>query len=223
MADANSYRNLSRSADLAADAAVVVSPLLNLAPSAASGPRLEQRRPLLALGSGSLAGTATLSLAPDRRSVEVSVHLDGGGAPSAVHLRRIASHHLRGGSGSYDYDLLLLEVIGRRRRSARTCLQERFSLDGRGAFLPFERVSDLRKLEIDLSALMASSIDGVRVEGAYESSASGPDSTGYLAQRMLTEIKAAERSAGVVEACKHLELANLYARRLGSSDPHASS
>lgn len=220
MADANSYRNLSRSTDLAADAAVVVSPLLNLAPSRASGPRLEQRRPVLALGSSGLAGTATLSLAPDRGSLEVSVHLDRGGAPSAVRLRRIASHHLRGGSGSYDFDLLLVEVIARKRGSGRTCLQ-RFSLEGRGSYLPFERVSDLRKLEIDLSALMASSIEGVRVEGAYETGAFAPDANGYFAERMLTEIEAAERSAGVVEACRHLELANLYARRLGSSGRHA--
>jgi hypothetical protein len=202
---------------------VVVSPLLNLAPARASGPRLEQRRPLLALGSSGVAGTATLSLAPDRRSLEVSVRLDGGGAALAIRLRRIASHHLRGGSGSYDHDLLLLEVIAGRRRSARISIQERFSLEDRGSFLPFERVSDLRKLEIDLSALLASSIDGVSVEGAYEASATGPAPAAYLAERMLTEIKAAERSVGVVAACKHLELANLYARRLGSSEAHASS
>ena len=153
----------------------------------------------------------------------MSVDLESGGAAPTIQLRRIASHHLSGGSGSYDYDLLLLEVHARRRGSGSVRRQERFSLEDRSAFQPFERVSDLRKLEIDLSAVLASSIDGVRVEGAYEASASGQDPASYFAQRMLTEIKAAERSAGAVAACKHLELANLYARRLGSAEPHSEA
>ena len=219
MAGANSYRNSAECADLNVAAAVIVSPLLNLAPSCASGPTLVQSRPILPLGMSSVGGRAMLSLAPDRRTVEVSAHLDGGAAPSAIQLRRIASHHLRGGSRSYESDLLVVEVIAATSGSDRVCLQERFSLSDRRLFLPFERVSDLRKLGINVAELIASSIDGVRVEGA---SASTSDSsvTAYFVERMLTEIKAAERSAGVVAACKHLELANLYAQRLGNSNQH---
>jgi hypothetical protein len=197
---------------------VVVSPLLNLAPSSASGPTLVHSRPLLPLGTGGLAGSATLSLAPDRRSVEVSVRLEGGATASAIRLRRVASHHLSGGSGSWESDFLVIEVVGASAGEGRTCLRERFSLDERGSIPPFERVSDLRKLGIEAAGLMASSIDGLRVEGAADAGASS-----YYAERMLTEIEAAERSTGVAAACRHLELANLYARRLGSGEPHAGA
>jgi hypothetical protein len=223
VADANSYRNLTENSDLAVAAAVVVSPLLNLAPSCASGPTVNQSQPIMALGTSSLTGRAMLSLAPDRRSIEVSVHLDGGAAPSAIQLRRIASHHLHGSSRSYDYDLLIIEVISAMPRAGPLCLQKRFSLSDRGSFLPFERVSDLRKLGIDVSALIASSIDGLRVEGAPHASSSDLNMAGYLAERLLMEIRAAERSVGVLAACKHLELANLYARRLGISKPQVAA
>ena len=217
MADASSYRHFADTADVGIAAALVVSPLLNLAPVRASGPTLKQSRPILPLGASSLAGRAMLSLAPDRSSVEVSVHLEGG-APSAIHLRRVASHHLRGGSRSYEYDLLVIEILAGMPTPDRRGLMRRFPLGDRGSFLPFERVSDLRKLGIAVSDLMASSIEGLSVEGAPVASASGHSVTAYLAERMIMEIKAAERSAGVVATCKHLELANLYARRLGSPE-----
>lgn len=222
MADANAYRHVIESADLAVAAAVIVSPLLNLAPSCASGPTINQNQPIMPLGTSSLTGRAMLSLAPDRRSIEVSVQLDGGAAPSAIHLRRVASHHLRGGSRSYESDLLIVEVIGATSKS-QACRQERFSLSSRGLFLPFERVSDLRKLGINVSALMASSVDGLRVEGAPNASSSDPNRTAYLSERLLMEIRAAERSAGVLAASKHLELASLFARRLGSLKPQVAA
>lgn len=219
MADGNSYRDLAEGRNFVFAAAVIVSPLLNLAPSRPSGATVNQSQPIMSLSTSGLTGRAMLSLTPDRSTVEISVHLDRGAAPSAIQLRRIASHHLRGGSTSYEYDLLLVEVTSGMPGSGPLFLQENFSLSDRGSYLPFERVSDLRKLDIDVSALTASSIEGLRVEGAHEASTIWPSAAGYCAERMFSEINAAERSAGVLAACKHLELANLYARRLGSRQP----
>ena len=223
MADANWYRNLIESGDVAVAAAVIVSPLLNLAQSRPSGATVNQTQPLMPLGASGLTGSAMLSLAPDRKTIEVYVHLDRGGAPTAIQLRRLASHHLGGGTGSYDYDLLVAEVVSALPAASPFRLEESFQLSDRGSFPRFERVSDLRKLGIDLSALTASSIDGLRVEAAQEAKGTEPSAAGYLAERMYSEIKAAERSAGAAAACKHLELANLYARRLGCARPDAAS
>ena len=223
MAEAELYRKTAGSERLAASAAVVASPLLNLAPTSATGPTLIQSRPIRPLGTSSLAGSATLSLSPDRRSVEVSVHLDGAAA-STVQLRRIGSHHLRGGSGCYEHDLLIVEVVAGMPGFDQSCSKHSFSLSDRGAFLPFERVSDLRASGIDLSELVASSIDGLRVEPAPAVRPSRQSASRYLAERLLMEMKAAEGGASVAATCRHLELANLYARRLvGSSGATAAS
>lgn len=219
MAEVGSYRSCVRRTEPGASAAVVVSPLLNLAPTAATGPTLRQTRPILPLGTSRLSGRATLILSPDRRSLEVSVELDGGG-PLAVHVRRIGSHHLNGGGRSYEEDLLIIELS-----ADATCSRPwaRFSLAERGSFLPFERVSDLRRLEIDLSELVASSIDGCRVEAAPAAGPSARSQHGYFAERLLMEMKAAERSASVAATCRHLELANFYARRLSGPESPAAS
>ena len=217
MAEADPFRDIPESLSFGASAAVAVSPLLNLAPTTATGPTLRQSRPILPLGTSRLGGRATLSLSPDRRSVEVSVHLDDG-APSDVRLRRIGSHHLRGGGRSYEQDLLIVEIVAGLGSFDQSSSKACFPLDERGSFLPFERVSDLRALEIDLSELVAASIDGLRVEPAPAARPSGRSHRGYFEERLLMEMKAAERSASVAATCRHLELANLYARRLGSSE-----
>ena len=215
MAEADPNRNSAGSGDLAVSVAVVVSPLLNLAPTAGSGPELRQIRPVLPLGRSRLAGSAKLSLCSDRRSVEVALHLDRG-APSAVRLRRISGHHLRGGAAAYEHDFLIVEIVAGAPELRRSLA--RFSLCERGSFLPFERVSDLRRLDIDLSELSASSIQGVHVEPAPAVSSFEQSQHNYFAERLLMEMKAAERSASVAATCRHLELANLYARRLGNSE-----
>jgi hypothetical protein len=198
------------SAQTGSAAAVLVSPLLNLAPASAGGATLKQSRPLVPLGNSGLRGTAMLSLAPDRRSIEVKVQLDCA-TPASLRLRRLAGRDL-GDEGSQD-DLLIVEIFAVQPSFEQPCTKRSFSLGNRDSCVPFGRVSDLRKAGICLSELRASSIEGVRAEPA---SAAEPASRGtrYAAERMRVEIEAAKRSASAIAACRHVELANLYARQL---------
>ncbi len=192
--------------------AVILSPLLNLAPAPASGPRLNQSRPILPLGGSGPSGTAMLSLSLDRKRIDVSVGL-ASATPVSIRLRRLASRHLRDGVRSRGHDLLILEVAAIEAGLEQACTSRSFSLENRAGCVPFGRMSELKKLGIHLSELRASSIGGVRVEPARlpERSARG---TEYVAKRMLMEIRAAERSASAIAASRHVELANLYARQL---------
>ncbi|MDP9413129.1 MAG: hypothetical protein M3Q08_03345 [Pseudomonadota bacterium] len=207
MADTNS-KALARATT---DSAVVLSPLLNLAPASASGPRLNQSRPILPLGESGLGGTAMLSLSPDRKQVDVSVDLHCA-TPVSIRLRRLATH-LRDGGGSDGDDLLIIEIVEIQAGLKQFCTSWSFSLEKLAACLPFERMLDLEKLGTCPSALRASSIGGVRVEPAQLPELTGRR-TEYVAKRMLTEISAAERSASAIAASRHVELANLYARQL---------
>lgn len=191
---------------------VVLSPLLNLAPASASGPRLNQSRPILSLGKSGPGGTAMLSLSPDRKQVDVSVDLHCA-TPVSIRLRRLATRHPRDGGGSDGDDLLIIEIVEIQAGLEQFCTSRSFSLENRAACLPFERMLDLEKLGTCPSALRASSIGGVRVEPAQLPELTGRR-TEYVAKRMLTEIRAAERSASAIAASRHVELANLYARKL---------
>ena len=210
MAEAD--RSLALSAQLGSAAAVVVSPLLNLAPAAGTGPRLNQSRPVLPLGECGLSGTAMLSLAPDRRSIDVRVHLDCA-RPASIRLRRLESRHPGHVGPSHEDHLLIIEIIAIRSGLKQPCTRSRFSLSNRNTFAPFERDGDLQRTGICLSELRASSIVGVRVEPASAADRASRG-TRYSAERMLMELEAAECSASAIAACRHVELANLYARQL---------
>ena len=146
----------------------------------------------------------------------MAVHFNRG-TPSAVRLRRISGHHLRGGGGAYEHDFLIVEIVAGAPALRESLSPVRFSLCDRGSFLPFERVSDLRRLDIDLAELSASSVQGVHVEPAPAAPSFEQSQHTYFAERLLMEMKAAERSASVAATCRHLELANFYAQRLGNS------
>jgi hypothetical protein len=164
-------RREGRQQGAAADQAILLSPLLNLAPARASGPRLNHVAPLMPLGGSRLSGTASLSLSPDRESVEVTAHLDG--AAPVLTLRRLARRCLDGGADGGDGDLLVLLLSATRVENdrpgasvARSSVRRRLTLTHRHACLRLAWSADLARLGIDASELEASSIGGVRVEAA---------------------------------------------------------
>jgi hypothetical protein len=176
---------------------VIVSPLLNLAPATATGATLRQHRRAIPLGNSVIRGEAMLSLTPDRRAIAVRMTLDRPCA-ATLRLRRLE------GSG----ELLILEIAASGSSFTQRRIEAHFSLDDRRAFAALP-ADGLVAAGIRLSELRAGSVDGVHVEPAPE-----PDPGPYLAERMLVEIAAAERSHSAVAASRHVELAILYAREL---------
>lgn len=199
-------------AQTGAAAAVVLSPLLNLAPTSETGPKLNQSRPILPLGNSGISGTAMLSLSPDRRSIDVRVCLDRV-APVSIRLRRLTGDHPEDVHRRLQDDLLVIEIIAVQPGLERPCTRRRLSLSNRAACSPL-RASDLQQAGICLLGLTASSIQGVRVEPAPAAGCGSRSTNGYSAERMLMEIEAAECSKSAIAACRHVELANLYARQL---------
>ena len=197
--------------------AVVVSPLLNLAPASGSGAALKQTCTLLPLRGSPLRGTSTLSLTPDRRTLDISLSLD---PPRHV---TIALRWVGSAQGSswdrFEEDVLIVEIAACERALAGACGPTRFSLDARPEYESFAHPDDLAEAGIDLSGLRAASIDGIHVEPAQACRRAGPSPADYFTQRMLTEIDAAQASATAVAAARHVELAILYARRVDRAHP----
>jgi len=186
---------------------IVTSPLLNLAPRAATGPRVNQHRPILALGLDGPRGSAMLSLAPDRRSIEVTARLD---RPTILRLRRIEPPE-----PMFDgEELLLLAFYEGGSGGEAFSGPVSFPLDERHRHAPFAPTSALRELPLFWSESRAGSIEGISVEPARAPDSAARRRRDYFRRRMLIEIGAAERSATTVAACRHVELANLYARHL---------
>lgn len=198
-------------------AAVVLSPLLNLAFTPGTGPRLNQIRPLCPLGNLSICGTAMLSLWPDRRSIDVRLQLNSAAAVS-IRLRRLTGDHPDNMHQPEQDDLLVIEIIAVRSGAERSSPRARLSLSNRSACLPL-RASELLKEGICLLGHTAPSIQGVRVDPAPPHFGSHATSD-RLAERMLMEIEAAESSKSAVAASRHVELANLYARKLKEDGSH---
>lgn len=196
----------------ACPAGIVVSPLLNLAPCSPSAPRLNQHRPIIALGGEGLGGTVLLSLAPDRRIVEVKAQVS---RPATMRLLRIEAPEAHRLDREQREDLLLLAFYAARPGFGGLEVKASFPLQDRGRFEPFAPLSALDEIAICWSGLRGSSIEGVSVEPARAPSAPGSDEGDYFKRRMLAEIGAAERSLSAVAASRHVELANLYARHLG--------
>jgi hypothetical protein len=184
--------SFDRFAETGGERSVAISPLLNLAPASATGAAMRQHVPLVPLGGSAIAGTVLLSLAPDRRTLEVSLSLE---RPRAVTigLRLVAE------------DVLIVEISDGGASGHALCRGRRFQLDR--DFPPFARPQELAAAGLFLSSGRAESIEGIAVEAA----ARRPS---YLAERMLTEIAAAQSSASAVAASRHVELATLYARQL---------
>ncbi|HEX9946901.1 MAG TPA: hypothetical protein VGA98_05105 [Allosphingosinicella sp.] len=191
---------------------VIVSPLLNLAPADGTGATIRHRRPVLELGDSRIGGTATLSLSPDRRTIDVFVALDRPRA-ATLHLRRLHVAY-PWNAAEAEENLLVVEVVPCGRSNVEPGLARRFSLDHRHACASFEGSEALLKAGICLSELRAGSVAGIHVEPALARRRAGPGQAEYLSERMLIEIGAAECSATAVAASRHVELATLYARRL---------
>jgi hypothetical protein len=170
---------------------------------------------MLPLGNSGLSGVATLSLSPDRRSIHVEVCPDGA-APVEIRLRRLTGDTPDDVRQPLQDDLLVIEIFVVEAWLEHPSTKRRISLGNRSACLPI-KASELQKQGICLSGLMASSIEGVRVAPAPAVEPGLRGTNTYWAERMLMEIEAAECSSSAVAACRHVELANLYARELGKS------
>ena len=192
------------------ETSVVVSPLLNLAPSPATA-TLNHHRPLRPLRGGGLTGGALLSLSPDRRTLDVKVLLDRP-RPATISLRQVE----RLGGQRQDEDLLIIEIATSGAVGDPPCAARRFSLERREAFELFAETCELLGAGIRLSELRAGSVSGVDLEPARSDRRSGGEPKDYLSERMLIEIAAAEHSATAIAARRHVELAILYARELGA-------
>jgi len=210
----------AESAQFGSTAAVVLSPLLNLAPASGTGPELRQSRPMLPLGGDAIAGSVMLSLSPDRRSITVQTRLSCAAAV-CVRLRRLTGDRPGKFCRSPEDGLLILEIATAGPEGARVFTTTRLSLANRAACLPLA-ASALEKAGISLVGLRASSIDGVLVQPAATTEFGNGAESGYSAQRMLHEIQAAERSNGAAAASRHVELAILYARQLGRGEVRVS-
>jgi hypothetical protein len=191
---------------------VVVSPLLNLAPADGTGATIRHRRPVLQLRGSRIGGVATLSLSPDRRTIDLLVELDSPRA-AAIHLRRLDVLRPRSGAEPEE-SLLVVEIVPCGRSGLESRLGRRFSLDGRHACARFEDGEELLDTGICLSELRAGSVEGIQVEPALARRRARPGLMEYFSERMLTEIGAAECSSTAAAASRHVELATLYARRL---------
>jgi len=190
---------------------IVLSPLLNLAPCADTGPRVNQHRPILALGPEGLRGSVMLSLAPDRRTIEARARFD---RPAAMRLRRIEGPKPSGPGVENSEDLLLLAFYAATPGDSRVMGGATFPLCDRQVYEPLDPLSALGEIDFRWSELRACSIDGMAVEPARRTRPAVRDEADYWKRRMLVEIGAAERSLSAVAACRHVELANLYARHL---------
>jgi hypothetical protein len=153
-----------------------------------------------------------LSLSPDRNSLNVSVSLNRA-IPFIARLRRLVANRGYDNQRQIAADIFVIEIIPAQSRTAGLNVKRSISLSDRASCLPLA-ISKLQTAGISLLGLSASSIEGVRVE---PSPALVPDSSStirYSADRMLEEIDAAARSNSAAAACRHVELANLYARQL---------
>jgi hypothetical protein len=186
--------------DTGAERSVALSPLLNLAPAAATGATMKQHVALVPLGGSGIAGSAELVLSPDRRTVDVRLRLD---RPRAV---SIALRLVEGEDGE---ELLIVEVAAGGASGHALCRGRRFALDEALGFGAFEDSEELREAGLCLRGLRADSIEGIKVAPAERRGGRG-----YFAERMLTEIAAAQDSTSAVAASRHVELATLYARHL---------
>jgi hypothetical protein len=187
--------SLHRYSNAGAERSVAISPLLNLAPAAATGAAMRQHVALVPLGGSGIAGTALLSLSPDRRTVEVALKLE---RPRAVTI----------GLRLVEEDVLILEISDGGASGHALCRGRRFRLDQ--AFPAFARVEELAAAGLFPDSGRADAIEGIAVAAALRRPS-------YLAERMLNEIAAAEGSASAVAASRHVELATLYARQLRAS------
>jgi hypothetical protein len=193
-------------------AAIVLSPLLNLARASGTGPGLNQSRPILPLGSSGLSGTAMLSLSPDRLSVQVRVQLNRAASVS-IRLRRLTGDHPEDVHLPLQDELLVVELNALQLGLKRSSAIKRFSLSNRAACLPLP-TSDLQKAGISLLGLTAASIQGIAVDPAPAAEFERRGARNRSAERMLVEIEAAHCTDSAVTACRHITLANLYARQL---------
>jgi hypothetical protein len=193
--------------------AVVVSPLPNLAAAAGNGATLRHVRPLRAIGDSGLTGMATLSLTPDRRWLSVSVTLDRPRA-ATVRLRRLGALRCAG-AGTRDEDLLVVEIVASRWPGSGICPDRRFSLERRHCRGVFAETEELLSGGVRSDELSAGSVAGIFVEAPRVRRRPAGGAGGYFASRMLAEIAAAESSATAVGTARHVEMATLYARRLG--------
>lgn len=190
---------------------VFASPLLNLAPASGSGPTVAHSGRLIELRDGGIAGTARLSLSPDRRTVDISVALDRP-CDVTIGLRRLDLPSSYGERRAEN--LLVVEIALCGRSSAGLCASTRFSLDRRHAFPAFADTEALLDAGIRLSEIRAEAVLGIAAEPAGAGEFGGEDPRDYFCERMLSEIDAAECSSTPVAASRHVELATLYARRL---------
>jgi hypothetical protein len=192
---------------------VVLSPLLNLAPGSSNGPQLNQVCTIRTWRESGLGGTALLSLAPDRSSIDVELRLDQS-TPAGIRLRRLVEVRSCNRDSLGDENLLIIELSHVDPALEQPCKRRTFSLTNRATFVPFRGDAKLSQSGICLQELRASSISGVSVEPAAINSTGGE--MAYRGQRMRMEMEAAESSASPIAAMRHIELANLHARQLGT-------
>ena len=200
------------------DQAVIVSPLLNLAPARPAGAKLVQHRPLLPSLGSSLSGTAMLSLSADRRTLQVSVEEEHG-FPVRLRLRGLPAEPAGRGSGM-GARLLLIEVTRTSGAAGKPSKTISFDLGRRSDYQLLPRSSRLRPLPDVLLACSAAAIDGITVDPTPDvllndgrQAFPNPDGA-YFRNRMLIEIGAALQSKSAVATSRHVQLATLYARQL---------
>lgn len=186
--------------DTGAERSVALSPLLNLAPGPATAAMMKQHVRLVRLGGSGIAGSAELILSPDRRTLYVRLRLE---RPRAV---SIEPRLVESDDGE---PLLIMEITAGGASDHAWCRGRRFQLDSGLGFGAFDHAEDLREAGLGLAGLRYDSIKGIDVAPAERGGGRS-----YYAERMLTEIAAAEGSASAVAASRHVELANLYARHL---------
>lgn len=190
----------------------IASPLLNLAPTRPTGPTLQHSRRLVPLRESTITGEAILSLSPDRRMIDISVTLEGSRTPT-IQLRRLKLAQF----GSVEEDgeeLLLIRVRGRAIPDGVNTAKNRFPLDYRRIYPVWLDAQELLKAGICFSELRAQSIEGFHVEPARKRRPGSQSEPEYLSERMFTQIRAAEASVTAVAACRHVELATLFAREM---------
>jgi hypothetical protein len=201
--------------------ALILSPLLNLPPIGPNGPRVVHHVPLRWASARPCAAVATLSLAPGGRMVTLRVEDPDGAEWFGATLRRLGVAAGETGVAA-DAELRVLELVRRTAGTARSPLRREVDLHG-AAGCPFLPPSNHRRLSTaDVASIRADAIVGLPL---FPEAATAPQfvapavqardgQASYFHRRLKDELSAAVAAPLTVAACRHVELATMYARKI---------
>jgi len=203
--------------------ALILSPLLNLTQGLPGGPTIVQHVKLRSSRGDPIAAVATLSLAPDGRTLTVTLDDRDGQQSVGVQLRRLGPVASTA-SGFADADLQALELTRRTPGPRPFTFTTEVSL-GEAGLRPFLSPADHAPMSLSaVAAVRADAISGLPGSSPdaaaaprfapQEQPVHSPRGLRYLERRLTDELTAAVTATLPVATSRHVELATLYARSI---------